>query len=362
MTTKRSESISLPRDAGAHLFSNIEWWYFFAYLDGDKGGKYAVMASFFETGELLCEKGHYLIYTLIDLNKRTRQNYSLFDSKLKWNMIFMYLPLYLLQNSTNCGMWRLFKSLLNGEIPFPHNQMEKAAIKRNPLGLIYGDNLLWFNSEDEDFFMVHLAKKDIEIDLKFTPAKPMSLIGRDGKPDNLYYYSFTRNLVQGQIQTSEGIENVRGQGWFDHQWGRDYGLIKGIGWNWFGLQLNDGRELLLNERLSSKSKRSFSPMANLIEEGGSLKFTREVFCKERKFWHSHKTDAIYPIEWKIIIPDFSIELDVKADIPEQEMPIFGPLQAIWEGTCILSGQEILPNKKRISLAGKGFMELVGYLL
>jgi len=49
-------------------------------------------------------------------------------------------------------------------------------------------------------------------------------------------------------------------------------------------------------------------------------------------------------------------------ISDQEMPIFGPLQAIWEGTCILTGQEILPNNQIISLEGKGFMELVGYLL
>lgn len=362
MIEKLSERISLPKDTGPHLFSNLEWWYFFAYLRGNKGGRYAVMASFFEVGELERLKGHYFIYTLIDLNKETRKNYSILDSNLKWNLITMYLPFYLLQHPLNTEMWKLYKSLLVGQIPAPHYLMDKASLQRNPTKLVYGENELSFYGEKQDSFRVHVIEKGGEIDLQFTPTKPIALIGGDGKPDNLYYYSFTRNAVQGQIRTGKEIEIVQGQGWFDHQWGRDYGLITGIGWNWFGLQLKDGRELLLNERRSSKTKQTFSPMANLIDEDGTLHFTRDVIFQEIKYWQSPETKANYPIEWKIIIPDFSIQLHVKAVFPEQEMPIIGPLQAIWEGTCILSGQEILPNNKIIALDGKGFMELVGYLL
>ena len=62
----------------------------------------------------------------------------------------------------------------------------------------------------------------------------------------------------------------------------------------------------------------------------------------------------------IKIPDFSMELNVKAIFPKQEMDIIGPLQAIWEGACIVSGQETLLNEDRKLIQGKGFMELVGY--
>ncbi|MDP4127462.1 MAG: lipocalin-like domain-containing protein, partial [Bacillota bacterium] len=250
MLEKRSATISLPKDTGGHPFSNLEWWYFFAYLYSDKGGRYAIMGSFFRVGEFVGLKGHYLIYTIINLNTKTRENYSIIDSKLVFNMISMYLPFYLLQRPTNTRTWKLYKSLLTGQLPFPHQLMEKAAIERNPTKLRYGDNLLSFYGENEDSSRMHLIEKDVEINLDFSPLKPISLIGGNGKPDNLYYYSFTRNTVQGQIKTANGTENVIGQGWFDHQWGRDYGLMAGIGWNWFGLQLNDGRELLLNEQRS----------------------------------------------------------------------------------------------------------------
>lgn len=360
MIKKLTKEISLPKDTGPHLFSNIEWWYYFTYLTGDQGGRYAIMASFFRVGEIECSKGHYLIYSLIDLNKEKQYNYSLIDSKLKWNMVFIYLPFYLLLHPTDIRIWKLYKSLLLGQVPLPHSQIKNATIKQNPTQLIYGDNKLMFSGEKEDRFNVHLVEKKLGIDLQFTPVKPISLIGEDGKPDDLYYYSFTKNNVQGQVHTEKGIENVRGQGWFDHQWGYDYSIIKGLGWNWFGLQLYDGRELLLNEVRSNKSQKTFTPMANLIEKDGSIRFTRDVSFQEIKYWNSLKTKVRYPIEWKIIIPKFSIELHVIATFREQEMPIIGPLTAIWEGTCILSGQETLSNGKKKILDGKGFMELVGY--
>lgn len=359
---KRTQEISLPKDTGPHLFSNIEWWYYFSYLTGDKGGRYATMASFFRIGETEFNKGHYLIFNLVDLDTQQHYSYSSIDSTLKRNMLAFYLPYYLLLHPTDRRIWKLYKNLLFGQIPAPHSQIEKATIKEHPTRLIYGDHTLTFFGENENRFNVHLFTKNLGIDLQFTPSKPLSIIGIDGKPDDLYYYSFTKNNVQGQIQTEKGIEKVRGQGWFDHQWGNDYGLLKGNGWNWFGLQLNDGRELLLNEMISNKGQKKYSPMANLIERDGSIRFTRDVSFQEIKYWESSITKAKYPIEWKIRIPDFSMALHVIAMFSDQEMPIIGPgsLQAIWEGACNVYGRETLSNGKSKTLAGKGFMELVGY--
>lgn len=354
-----SNKVSLPSDSGPHENSNIEWWYYFSHINGDKGGKFAVMASFFRVGEAEFYKGHYLIFTLIDLNKKTKRNYSVFDTRLKHNMLATHLPFYLLLHPTDARLWKLYKSLLIGESSFPHSQIKNGVISENPTKLLYGNNLLEFKGEKQDSFKVKLCEKDMEIALHFNPTKPVALIGGDGKPDDLYYYSLTRNNVHGQIHTDKGIEHVKGEGWFDHQWGRDYGLIKGGGWNWFGIHLDDGRELLLNEMRSS-SKETFSPMANLIEKDGSVHFTRNISFQEINYWKSLKTNTRYPIEWKIAIPPFSLELNVKAVFSNQEMDILGPLQAIWEGACRVSGNEKLPDKPINIINGKGFMELVGY--
>lgn len=357
MNDERLNDLSLPKDARPHSNTNIEWWYFFTFLNGDRGGRYALMASFFQVGEFDFGKGHYLIYTLIDLKTNKRQNFSSIDSKVKLSMLTLYLPLYLLLHPTHDQMWRLYKNLLKGKVPQPHKLLKKAHIKQHPTELIYGTHKLSFKGETEDAFDVHLIENNSEITLEFKPLKPIAFIGGDGKPDDLFYYSFTKNSVHGKIKTDCGTEYVSGTGWFDHQWGRDYSLAKGFGWNWFGLQLRDGRELLLNEMTSNKPD---SMMANLVEKNGTLRFTREITMEKVKHWKSLKTNARYPVEWKISIPEFSMEILVAASFPSQEMPVFGPLQAIWEGTCEVTGTEVIPSGKTRAIEGRGFMELVGY--
>ncbi|NKE06918.1 lipocalin family protein [Mesobacillus selenatarsenatis] len=354
MNEGRLDRITLPKDTGPHGDANIEWWYFFAFLNGDKGGRYAVMASFFRVGELEIGKGHYIIHTLIDLNRKKRYNFSSFDTRVKLAMLAIYLPFYLLRHPTDRRIWRLYKQLLKDEIPAPHKMLETARINQNPLELTYGSHRLNFIGEEAVGFEVLLKETNSEVELEFTPMKPAALIGGDGKPNDLYYYSTTRNSVSGMIKTDSKTESVSGTGWFDHQWGRDYSLVKGSGWDWFGLQLSDGRELLLNQMSSGK------PMANLIEEDGRIHFTRNITFQKVKYWKSLKTNARYPVEWEIRIPELGIELHVEAEFQNQEMLIIGPIQAIWEGVCKVTGSEKLANGKSRSLKGRGFMELVGY--
>lgn len=249
-------------------------------------------------------------------------------------------------------MWNLYRKLLMRQIPYLHEQVQKATINCYPFTLEYGQNNMTFFGEHLDSFEVYLQYEGSDVNLRFTPLKPIALIGGDGKPNNLYYYSFTRNQVSGQI----GSEIFTGTGWFDHQWGRDYNLLRGVGWNWFGLQLDDGRELLLNETRYSKTGKTSDPMANLIEADGSLSFTKKVTFEGLKQWISPGTKAKYPLEWKINIPDFSMELYIKSRFKTQTIPIIGPMQEIWEGAVTFTGTE----KGSKLLGGNGFMELVNY--
>lgn len=357
--TNISKTISLPKDTGKHLFSNIEWWYYFAFLTGDKGGDYATMASFFRIGNFEFCKGHYLIFSIIDLKENLHQSFSFTDCKLLYNMI-LQLPFYLLQYPEDKKMRELFISLLRCKIPSPHQIMRNTSIVSNPTQLLYGESSLSFINELENKFHVHVVGNNDVVDLQFCPNKPISLIGKDGKPDQLFYYSFTQNNVEGFIKKGKTIENVRGKGWFDHQWGYLNSLLTQTGWNWFGLQLEDGRELLINEFRDIRTSTTFSPMANLIELDGTLKFTRNVILKPIKYWRSPLTNVLYPIEWLIKIPDFRMEIKVVQLLKHQEMSILGPLQAIWEGACFVSVNERFENKEIRQIHGKGFMELVGY--
>lgn len=275
-------------------------------------------------------------------------------------IIYIYLPYNMLINSTDKRVCKLLLDLLKFKLLYPHRQLGHVLEHKNPIKLVYDNNSLSFISQSSHLFNLKLLDADFSIDIKFSPQKPIALVGSNGKPDKLYYYSFTRNHLQGHIMKRGSIEIVRGQGWFDHQWGRNYSLTFKEGWDWFGIQLIDARELLLNQFFLIKNKEKFGPMANLVENDGSLKFTRNIQFDPVKYWQSPYTGALYPLEWNIIIPDFNMQLYVQPNFCSQEMPVFGHLQAIWEGACLVSGEEGAPAYKTKKLVGKGFMELVGY--
>ncbi|MDZ3952351.1 lipocalin family protein [Bacillus thuringiensis] len=356
----KSPLITLPQDTGPHAFSNVEWWYYFAFVKGDQGNEYSIMAAFFRVGELEFFKGHYFISSLCDLHQQTQKDQSVIDSKLVANMVTIYLPLYLLFRPTDIATWKLYGKLFLHQLPFPHLWMEHTPIQTNPTQLIFGNTSLTFKNDTTHQFHVHIQDKQKEWDLDFTPIKPISLIGQDGKPDELYYYSFTNNEVKGTIKNGENLETVTGKGWFDHQWGRSSKFAQRIGWNWFGIQLDDNRELLISENRSMETGATSSQMANFIQQDGTLSFSRNVYIHPISFWKSPQTNITYPVEWNISIPDFAIELTVKALFQEQEILILGPLRAIWEGACIVNGIETSSNTIKNNISGKGFAELVGY--
>ncbi|MCY6354807.1 lipocalin-like domain-containing protein [Clostridium sp. ZS2-4] len=182
------------------------------------------MAAFFRTGDFEFCKGHYLIFSILDLKENSHQSFSFTDSKLLYNMI-LQLPVYLLLYPGDKKMREQLISLLRGKIPSPHQMMRNTAIASNPTQLLYGESSLSFIDESENKFHVHVVGNNDVIDLQFCSNKPITLVGKDGKPNQLFYYSFTQNNVEGFIKKGKVRECVRGKGWFDHQWGYLNSLI-----------------------------------------------------------------------------------------------------------------------------------------
>lgn len=163
-------------------------------------------------------------------------------------------------------------------------------------------------------------------------------------------------------------KRCRGEGWFDHQWGRSYGLLTGEGWDWFGLQLDDGRELLVSRlrpagagaATDGEALVQARAEARLIGPDGSTTPSNRVVLRPLRRWRSEDTGADYPVAWAISLPDFGMTISVAPLMDRQEMPVLGPLQAIWEGVVAFEGDERDGGESPARIAGYGFMELVGY--
>ncbi len=120
------------------------------------------------------------------------------------------------------------------------------------------------------------VQDDVALDLVVEPAKELLLQGEHGlsqkgaAPGNAsYYYSYTRLATRGRLRTAAGEHAVEGSSWLDREWSTS-ALEQGqVGWDWFALQLDDGRELMLYQLRGQDGSPSPESAGTLVAADGS---------------------------------------------------------------------------------------------
>lgn len=203
--------------------------------------------------------------------------------------------------------------------------------------------------------------EEVSIDLKLTTRKPLVLQGDRGlspksteKGNASYYYSLTRMETEGTVTTPRGRFVVRGNSWMDREWSTSALGKNAVGWDWFAVQLDDGRDLKLFQiRNKNNSTDPVSTGKWVMVDGKTSDVKREEFTlKPTQTWTSPATKITYPIAWEVRLPKQKLTLKVSAHIPNQEMNLG---LTYWEGAVDIIGEE---NGK--PLRGKGYLEMTGY--
>ena len=216
----------------------------------------------------------------------------------------------------------------------------------------------WDLAIGDDGFAIAAGDEAFGLDLRLRPQKPPVLHGEEGVIDFgavgwSYYYSHTRLAVEGQV-VIDGVERgVTGQAWYDHQWG-DFLVTSQGGWDWFSLQLNDGRELMATVLRDADGGVS-TTYGPLVDAAGAADHLDESEVRVRVLgrWRSPHTGAEYPARWRLSVPAAGLDLDVSPTIPDQELDTRESTGTIyWEGS-VEASQAGEP-------AGRGFVELTGY--
>ncbi len=202
---------------------------------------------------------------------------------------------------------------------------------------------------------------DLRLDLRLAASKPLVLHGDQGLSaksqqagNASYYLSFTRMQTGGQLWLGDEVFQVAGESWFDHEWSTSALGEGAIGWDWLGLQLGDGSELMYFQ--IRREDGSLDPVSGgtLVEADGS---TRTLSKEDAELetlsqWRSPLTSVVYPSGWRLSIPSAQIELTLEPWLLDQEMPL---LFNYWEGAVRITGTV---GGKPVS--GHGFVELTGY--
>jgi len=336
-----------------HENAGIEWWYVNSHVTTESKRHLAIVGAFFRFGNghnilnpaASQSRGHYLIYSVTDLDAKSQRSYSIADSNMV-AMLKQVAPFLAAMNPSDAQAKALVAALNDGRLPSPHQQMETpATITGSPFRIAYDrDDTFETVGDSGRVFDVNLQGQPDHIKLHLTASKPVMAVGGNGetgltKPTDMYYFSHTRCDVSGSIDTGSGEENIaKGQGWIDHQWGSSW-VAQNDGWDWWGTQLTDGTDILLFRQRSLATGKTFFPLATIMDKSGHVTVTKNIqFEPDRKsLWKSPTTGIRYPLSWTITFPDQHLRLLISAAVKAQEIPILGPGSAIWEGSCTVYG-------------------------
>ncbi len=320
-----------PQDHGPHPDFQTEWWYYIGNLQDAAGERFGFQLTFFRRalrpGSLNRPSGlaasqiYFAHFALTDV---ARQEHSSFER-------------------------------------FSRGAGGLAGARGDPFSVWLEDWSVEALDALGERVRLRAQEGDFSLDLVLQAGKPLVAHGEAGlsrkseEPGNAsYYLSFTRMDAAGSLLVEGEKVEVTGQAWFDHEWSTSALGEQAVGWDWFGLQLDDGREIMLAR--IRRADGSLEPVSGgtLVEQDGSLIALSldDVMFTPLGTWTSLRSGATYPLRWRVEIPAYGVDLTVEPLLEDQEMEVS---VVYWEGAVEVKGESA-----GLPVGGQGYIELTGY--
>lgn len=217
----------------------------------------------------------------------------------------------------------------------------------------------WRFEQQGDGFWTVIVGRGLALDLKLEPTQPLLLQGQGGysrkgpkEGSASYYYTLPHLRVSGTVTRDNQPRAVTGEAWLDREWSSQYLESGAEGWDWTGINLDDGA-VLMAFRMRRKGGGTVWAGGTLRSATGEVTVLQpeDVAFEPRRVWRSPRSGASYPVAVTVRAGDRSIELEPMMD--DQENDTRRSTGAIyWEGAVRAKegGREV----------GRGYLELTGY--
>lgn len=325
--------LAFPRDHGAHPQFRTEWWYLTGWLETAAAEALGFQITFFRSR------------TTHDPANPSR-----------------FAPHQLLFAHAALARPRLGHLL--------HDQRAARVVRDDPaarFSLADTDLILagWqLRRTPEGHYEGRIDAETFALDLRFSPTQPVLLQGEGGysrkgaRPQQAsYYYSQPQLVVSGSVvQGGERLE-VGGRAWLDHEWSAQVLDESAAGWDWVGIDLDDGGALMAFRIRARAGEASLWAAARLRTAGGrEFSFgPDEVRFEPEAHWLSPRTGTRYPVRYRLTLGRGAdaLRYEIEPLMEDQELDARRSTGAVyWEGAVTLLGD----GKRR----GRGYLELVGY--
>jgi predicted secreted hydrolase len=315
-----------PEDHGAHPDFRTEWWYVTGWLKTPDGRDLGFQVTFFRSRP-----------------PGDGDNPSAFAPK---QILFAHAAL----SDPAVG------HLLHGERA-AREGFGIAAAKTGDADIILRD---WaFRREADGRFTTTVAMPDFAFELAFAPTQDVFPQGEDGysrkgadPADASRYYSLPHLAVTGTLtRNGEAGEPVTGEAWLDREWSSNILSEGAVGWDWTGLNLDDGSALVAFRIRGEDDSTLWAGGSFRRPDGSIVRFDPEdVTLSPVRRWTSPRTDAAYPVEQILTIrlPEGERRFPLTPLFDDQELDgRSGGMPVYWEGAVTVPG-------------GRGYLELTGY--
>jgi predicted secreted hydrolase len=326
-------TFAFPRDHAAHPPYRIEWWYYTGNLDAADGRRFGYQVTFFRVG--------------VDPAPANPSRWAVRD---------------------------VYMTHVAVSDPSRRRYRYTERINRAGPGLAGADadryrvwNDDWTVSLDaEGRHVIRLREGGLGVDLVLDEGKPPTVNGRDGisrkgpsDGNASHYYSLTRMPTRGAIVIDGERVEVTGSSWMDREFGTNVLEADQQGWDWLALQLSDGSELMIYQLRRRDGSRDPYSSGTLTRADGRvvpLESGDFTLASGGPTYRSAGTGAVYPLGWRIAIPDEAIALTVSTPLANQELDLTASIgMAYWEGLVDVTG--IVAGR---SVTGRGYLEMTGY--
>ena len=322
---RRGRTLTFPHDHGAHPQFRTEWWYVTGWLSLPDGSPLGFQATFFRVRTGIGES-----------------NTSAFSPS---QLILAHAAI------TDPKSGRLRHDERAARVGF-----QRAGFERGKTGVWVGD---WRLEQKDEGYQASVKSRDFAYTLSLIPHGQIMLNGDAGFSVKAadpryasYYYSQPQLAVHGSVTIADRNHEVTGQAWLDHEWSSELLPPQATGWDWVGLNLDDGSALMAFQMRNSEEL-SLWPAATIrLAKGGTNKLSQdEVAFQPGRRWKSPRTGITYPVEWSLQIGQRTLQLRPLMD--DQELDSRRTTGAIyWEGAVrvVEEGRE----------TGRGYLEITGY--
>ena len=343
-----------PADHGAHPLFRTEWWYVTGWLEPAAAGGDRGRVDRSDRADRDGRADRELGFQVTFFRSRTAQARTNPSRFAPHQLLFAH-----------AGVTQPARGHLQHDQRAARAGFGLAEAATTDTDLSIGDWTLRRTLDDR--YRTVIPASGFLLDLQMTPRHPPVLQGESGfsrkGPDAAqasHYYSRPQLEVVGRWRsagagagtaTGTGEIAVSGTAWLDHEWSSEQLHPDASGWDWVGLNLDDGSALMafvIRRRTGEplwRHARWIDPSGRPAATGDDPRF------EPQRWWTSPRTGTRYPVAMTLTAGGRTLVLQPLID--DQELDSRASTGVLyWEGAV-----RVTENGRPV---GRGYLELTGY--